>query len=129
MGAKIFALSAPAALLPGIVSAQALSQVAGIFNMFVGLMLVAAFLLYFGALAGWVARLGAYPSYRDEMIHLMMWAVAILFVLVLLLALIHFVQVYQAAAAFVFGIILFLIIVWIIMTAVTAAPKKDEDEH
>ena len=99
------------------------------FNIFVGLMLVAAFLLYFGALAGWVARLGAYPSYRDEMIHLMMWGVAVLFVLVIILFLIHFVQVYQATAAFILGIILFLIVVWIIMTAVTSKPKKDDEEH
>jgi len=59
----------------------------------------------------------------------MQWAVVIMFVLVVLLILVNFVQVHQAAAAFVFGVILFLAIVWVIMTAVTAKPKKDADEH
>ena len=125
----VLALALLPALLPQVVFGQTLTVVSGIFNILVGLMLVAAFLIYFGALIGWYVRRGSWPSYRDEMIHYMQWAVVIMFVLVVLLILVNFVQVHQAAAAFVFGVILFLAIVWVIMTAVTAKPKKDADEH
>jgi hypothetical protein len=104
-----------------------LTQVAGIFNIFVGVMLVAAFLLYFGALIGWAIRLGVYPGYRDEMIHLMMWANVVLFVLVVLLAAVHFLQAYRAQAAFLFGIALFFAIAWLVLKTVTA--PKEEEEH
>ncbi|OGG53246.1 hypothetical protein A3C20_03335 [Candidatus Kaiserbacteria bacterium RIFCSPHIGHO2_02_FULL_55_25] len=126
---RYLALAFLPALLPEVVFAQTLSVVTGVFNILVGLMLVAAFLMFFGALIGWFVRRGAWPSYRDEMIHIMEWAVVVMFVLVVLLMLVHFVQVYKAAAAFVFGIIIFLAIVWVIMTVATAKPKKDADEH
>ncbi|HVU75356.1 MAG TPA: hypothetical protein VHD38_00755 [Candidatus Paceibacterota bacterium] len=104
-----------------------MSQIAGILNIFVGLMLVAAFLLYFGALIGWAIRLGVYPSYRDEMIHLMMWANAVLFVLVVLLAIVHFLQSYLAVASFLFGILIFFGVIWLIVQVATA--QGAEDEH
>lgn len=129
MSTVLRVLPIAAILLPGVASAQTLSKLAGVFNIFVGLMLVAAFLTFFGGLIGWYVRLGAWPSYRDDMIHVMMWAVAIMFVLVVLLALVHFVQVYQAAAAFVFGVALFLGAAWVVMTVATAKPKKEGDEH
>jgi len=116
-------------LVPSLAFAQTLSVVAGVFNILAGLMLVAAFLLFFGGLVGWFVRRGVYPGYRDDMIRVMHWAVAVLFVLVVLLAVIRFVQVYQAAATFVFGIILFLIAFWVVMTVVTAKPKKDAEER
>lgn len=104
-----------------------LAQIAGIFNIFVGLMLVAAFLLYFGGLAGWAIRLGVYPGYRDEMINLMMWANAVIFVLLVILAAIHFLQAYTAVAAFLLGIALFFGLAWMIMQVATA--QGAEDEH
>ena len=123
------ALAFFASLTPEVALAQTLSVVTGVFNILVGLMLVAAFLLYFGAFVGWFVRRGTWHSYRDEMIHIMEWAVVIMFVLVVLLGIVHFVQLYKAAAAFVFGIILFLVAVWVIMTVATAKPKKDAEEH
>jgi hypothetical protein len=104
-----------------------LTQIVGIFNIFVGLMLVAAFLLYFGALIGWAIRLGVYPGYRDEMIHLMMWANVVMFVLVVLLAVVHLLQEYRAVAAFLFGIVLFLVLAWLILKAATT--PEEEPEH
>jgi hypothetical protein len=105
-----------------------LTQAVGVFNIFVGLMLVVAFLLYFGALVGWAIRLGIYPGYRDEMIELMMWGNVVLFVLIVLLALVHFIQAYQAAAAFAVGLLIFVALVWLIMKA-ASAPSKDAEEH
>jgi drug/metabolite transporter superfamily protein YnfA len=61
------------------------------------------------------------------MIHLMMWANVVLFVLVILLALVHFLQAYRAAAAFVFGIVLFCALAWLIIKAATT--PKEEEEH
>ena len=52
------------------------------FNVLVGLMLTAAFLSFGTGAVLWAARLGTYPTYRDEGIRYMMWGVVILFVLV-----------------------------------------------
>ena len=118
--------------LPVITHAQAngLSLFAGLFNIFVGLMLVAAVLLFFGGLIGWYLRRGPNPSNRDEMIRILQWSVAILFVLVVMLGAIRFVQTYQAAAVFMLGIAIFIGAAWLVMTVVASAPKKeDEKKH
>lgn len=113
-------------LLPGEASAQTLSSVAGVFNIFVGLMLVAAFLLFFGGLALWGIRLGTFPTHRDQAIRLMQWAVAILFVLVVLLAVAQFVQTHTATAATVLGFVIVALVAWGIFT-VASAPAEEED--
>lgn len=122
------AIASSTILLPISAHAQAsgLALISGLFNIFVGLMLVAAVLLFFGGLIGWYLRRGPYPSYRDEMIRVLQWSVAILFVLVVMLGAIRFVQTYQAAAAFMMGIVIFIGAVWAVVTLATSAPKKDD---
>ena len=113
-------------LLPGIASAQTLSSVAGVFNIFVGLMLVAAFLLFFGGLVVWFMRLGTWPTYRDEAIRYMEWAVAILFMLVVLLAIEQFVQDHTAVASTVLGFIIVGLVAWVVFTVATAESPSEE---
>ena len=118
--------------LPMAAHAQAsgLTLLAGLFNIFVGLMLVCAVLMFFGGLIGWYLRRGPHPSNRDEMIRVLQWSVAILFVLVVMLGAIRFVQTYQAAAVFMLGIVIFIGAAWLVMTVVASAPKKeDEKKH
>ncbi|MDB5238136.1 MAG: hypothetical protein JWM46_406 [Candidatus Kaiserbacteria bacterium] len=115
-------------LLPGIASAQTMTAVVGVFNIFVGLMLAAAFLLYFGGLVVWFIRLGTWPTYRDEAIEYMQWAVAVLFVLVVLLALVQFVQNHTATAMLVLGFIIVGLVAWAVFT-VASAPDASEEEH
>jgi hypothetical protein len=120
------ALPLPALLLPGIASAQILPTVAGIFNIFVGLMLVVAFLVYAIGMILWFTRLGAWHSYRDEAIEYLKWAVAIMFVLVMLLAIVHFIQAKPVLASFAAGLIVLAIAVRIGIFLAAAGEGEDE---
>lgn len=117
-----------ALLTPSVASAQVLSQVSGLFNIMVGLMLVAACMFFFGGLGMWFVRLGTWPTYRDEAIDLMQWGVAILFVLAVLLAIVQFVQNHYGAAVFVFGIIILIAVAWVVVT-LSQAKGADENGH
>lgn len=122
-------LGAATLFLPTTASAQVLVQAVGIFNIFVGLMLVVAVLVYFGSLVGWYIRRGVSTGYRDEMIALMQWPVVILFVLLIMLALIRFVQHSQGVASFVLGLFLFFMIAWVALQLASASAKGGEKEH
>lgn len=126
-GMRSFFMPLVVLLVPGLAHAQALSQVAGLFNILVGLMLVAAFLAYFGGLAAWFARLGAWPTNRDEAIRIMQYGVVILFVLAVFLALSQFIQEHAALAAFVVGVVVIGLLMWFILSVATA--KSEEEEH
>lgn len=115
------------AFVPATASAQALSQVAGLFNIMAGLMLVVSILLFFGGLGMWFTRLGTWPTHRDEAIKMMSWATAVLFVLAALLALVRFVQNNLALASFIVGLVFVGLIVWLVLTVSTA--KKEDDDH
>jgi hypothetical protein len=113
--------------LPGYAHADGISQVAGLFNILAGLMLVVSFLLFFGGLGMWMARLGTFPTYRDDAIVMMQWGVAILFVLAALLALVQFIQKNTDIAYMILGGVVVAVGIWIALTV--AAQKPDEDEH
>ena len=112
-------------LLPSVASAQVLSQVSGVFNIMVGLMLVAAFLFFFGGLGMWFTRLGTYPTYRDDAIELMQWGVGILFVLAVLLAVVQFVQTHAALASLIVGI---LVVIGVALVVVSVSQMKGEED-
>lgn len=119
-----------AALLfaPSIASAEAISQVAGLFNILVGLMLVAAFGFFFSGVGMWFARLGTYPTSRDEAIEYMQWGVVILFVLGVLLAVVQFVQQHVGIAYFIVGVVVVMLVIWMILV-LSQTPKEKEDKH
>lgn len=125
---SILALTLATALLPTIASAQILSRVAGVFHMIVGLMLVAAFLLYGTGMIMWFVRLGSWPSYRDEAITILEWAVAVMFTLVAVLIAVRLIQVHIAAASFLFGIVVVLAVIWLIIK-VTSQSGEEEGDH
>ena len=104
-----------------------LVTIAGVFNILVGLMLVAAVLLMGTGIALWFARLGTWPTYRDDAIALMRWAVVVLFVLIVLLVVVKLVQAYPKATAFLIGVVFFAIVAWLVVNTFTEAePKKEE---
>lgn len=114
--------------LPMIASAEVLAQVVGIFNIFVGVMLAIAFLIYVAGMITWAIRLGAYPSYRDEAIDMLKWPVAILFVLIVLLGIVQLVQNHLGAATFVLGVVIVLFLAWAILT-IASGKSEDENAH
>jgi len=98
-------LAVPALLLPALASAEtSFTQVIGLFNIFVGLMLTVALLTYFLGFFLWLCRLGTWPTYRTEAIKIMEWSVVILFVLVVLLAIVQFFQYHPKEASSLFGL-------------------------
>ncbi|MBI5457370.1 hypothetical protein HY971_01450 [Candidatus Kaiserbacteria bacterium] len=127
-------LFAPLVLvLPVYASAEtSFAQAVGLFNVFVGLMLTTALVIYGTGFVVWFVRLGTWPTYRTEAIKIMEWSVVILFVLVVLLAIVQFFQYHPREARFVGSFILAVIIVWIIVVIAAKSgggEKKESAEH
>lgn len=114
-------------LIPWSASAQVLSEIAGLFNIMVGLMLVFSFLFFFGGFGMWFTRLGTWPTYRDEAIKLMQWGVVVLFVLAVLLFAVQFVQKHAAIAAFIVGVVIVAGFTWLFVQV--SQEKSGEEEH
>jgi len=76
--------------MPLSVSAQSIGQVAGLFNIVTGLMVVAGITVFVGGFIEYLAHLGT--DIRDRGIRMMEWGVVILFVLILVLGVVHLVQ-------------------------------------
>lgn len=102
------------------------SQIAGLFNIFVGLLLTVAMLTYAVGLIMWFVRLGTWPTYRTEAIKIMEWSVAQLFVLVVLLAIVQFFQRHPQAAMYVLS---FIVVVGIIAMAIYIASHSGEEKE
>lgn len=103
-----------------------LSILIGLFNILVGLMLVTSILLMGGGLILWYVRLGTFPTYRDDAIHMMEWSVAILFVLVVLLGIAQFVQTHLALAMMAVGAVAAAVATYFV-ASILLAPEKKED--
>ncbi len=118
-------------VLPSIASAETtFTQAIGIFNIFVGIMLTVALLTYGLGFILWVVRLGTWPTYRTEAIRVMEWSVAIIFILVLLLAIVQFFQLHPREAAWAVSIIVGVIVIWIILyLAAHSGGGKKKDGH
>lgn len=67
-----------------------LSEFVGIFNVFVGILLVAALLFFFGGFVLYLVRLGT--EHRSEGLDYMKQGNTILFILVVLLIIVQFIQ-------------------------------------
>lgn len=106
-----------------------ISTVVGLFNIVVGLMVVAAFLMMGGGLALWYVRLGLFPSYRDEAIKMMQWGVAILFVLVILLWVAQFVQTHKALATMLVIAVVAAAVAYFVVTQVLTSSGEEEEHH
>jgi len=104
-------------LFPALAIAQtdAVSQVVGVFNVLVGLMLVAALLTYALGVVVWACRLGTWPSYRTEAIRTLEWAVATLFTLVVLLGIVQFFQRHPQQATYVISAIVVILVIWMVV--------------
>jgi Ca2+/Na+ antiporter len=99
----------------------------GLFNIFVGLMLTASILLFFTGLIVWLIRLGT--IHREEGIHIMAYAVNVLFVLVFLLAIVQFFQNHRAEATMVTAALIILIILWLFYKVATHESPKKPEKH
>lgn len=120
--------AAPALVLalPLIAHAQVLTRAAELFNIFVGLLLTASLLTYGLGFVVWVTRLGTWPTYRTQGVKIMEWAVAQLFVLIVLLMVVQFFRDHPTAAARTVALIIILAAAWAILYTMT---KKEEPKR
>ncbi|RJQ33816.1 hypothetical protein C4556_03830 [Candidatus Parcubacteria bacterium] len=121
-----FGLFALAVVTPTPAEALTFVSVAELFNIFIGLMLTAALLLFFGGLWVYFSRLGTWPNNRDEAIKIMEWGVAVLFTLIILLAIVQFFQRYPKVMSMVVAGIVILILAGITLWVTMAKKKKEE---
>jgi len=115
-------------LAPIAASAEMLVEIVGLFNIFVGIMLAIAFIIYIAGMITWAIRLGAWPSYRDEAIGILQWPVAILFVLIVILGIVQLVENHLRAATFVLGVMIVIAVAWLVLSVASSKPA-DEDGH
>lgn len=108
-------------LVPQFAFAMSLHQLFGYLDIFIGLFLTISIVMFAGALLTYFTRYGT-PR-RAEVFPYMEWSIAIVFVLIVLLALIHFFQKHTNTALYILGGILFILFValWI-----SVASKKEE---
>ncbi len=99
------------------------AQVLGVFNLLVGLMLVASILFFVGGFIMYLVRLGTWPTYRDEAIDVMAWGVSILFTLIVLLAIQQFLARHIFVAVSGAALIIVLGIAYVIVRDVSTSPK------
>lgn len=111
-------------LTPFSVSAQTLFQVAGILNIFVGLLVVAAFVAFGTGLVYYLAHLEL--EKRIHGIYIMEWGVSIVFVLIVLLAIVKFVREYTAVVLGIISVVVFLLLIIAGIHAVSSGHKKEK---
>lgn len=102
-----------------------LAQVAGYFNVGVGLVLLAALGLYAAGFGKWVTHLGL--SYRDEGIHRMETATVMLFWLLVVLGVVRFVQYHTAFTLQLLAVLVVLFGGWFVIKAVQASGGENDE--
>lgn len=111
---------------PNSASALTFLSAAELFNIFVGLMLTAALLLFFGGLWVYFTRLGTWPNNRDQALKVMEWGVAVLFTLIIILAIAQFFQRYPKVMSMLVAGIVILVVIGVIFWIATAKAEKEE---
>ena len=116
------------ALFPGSASALTLVQFLGLFHLFVGLFLAATLLVFASGVFVYFARLGTWPTHRDTAIEVMEWAIAMLFVLIVILGLVQFFQRYPGIALPIFAVVIIVAVLFFILRAAARSSAKKKKE-
>jgi hypothetical protein len=125
----LLALPLAAFLVPQSASALTLIQLMGFFHVAVGLLLTLTILVFITGLGIYFARLNTWPSHRDHAVIVIQWAVVMLFVLLLLVALVNF---FQTKPEIALPILAFIIVVAVAITIVryaASAKGAKKEEH
>ncbi|OGG73940.1 hypothetical protein A3A40_01275 [Candidatus Kaiserbacteria bacterium RIFCSPLOWO2_01_FULL_54_20] len=107
---------------PGSASALTLVQVVGLFYVAVGILVSFTLGIFVVGIGIWIARFNTWPSHRETAIRILEWAVSMLFVLILLVALVYFIQRHSVIALSILGFI--AVVAMLILIAVVAAGAK-----
>lgn len=104
--------------------AFSMSAALGLFNIIVGLMIVAAFLLFFGGFIGYITRLGLVG--REQGLHYMNWGVTVLFVLIILIGIVQYFQRNPQAMFAVVGFAISAAVLWLVFKAMQDSGSDEE---
>ena len=104
-----------------------LAQAVGFLNILVGFMLVAAILFFVGGFMGWITRLGL--TGRDQGLKFMSWGVSILFVLVVGLALIRFVQFHTQLVLTLLALALVALAAYVAIQVAKSSGEAEDTKH
>ena len=103
------------------------SEGVGLLNILAGLMLVCALLFYFGGLVAYLTRLGL--DGRTQGLGYMNWGVGVLFVLVILLGIIRFIQFHQGAVLTLVAVLVVLFGAWAVVKSVQESKSAEKEEE
>ena len=120
----IAALAAFAALAPSHASALTFVQILGLFHIVVGLLLAFILLIFVTGIGIYVARLNTWPSHREFAIRVLQWAVSMLFMLIILIAIVNFFQQYIGIALTILAFIIILAVAILIVRMAAQSEKK-----
>lgn len=121
---NLLSLGALATLvLPGSASALTFPQVVGLFHIAVGLILTGIILIFVTGFAVYVARLNTWPSYRDNAIRVLEWAVVMLLVLIIVLSIVNAIQHHGAIALPIISFIIIIVVGFFIVRFVAMSKK------
>jgi hypothetical protein len=126
----ILALCLPSLALAS-TTTNVIDQIAGLFYLIVGLTVTVSVLLMLAGIALWLSRLGTFPTYRDEAIVIMEWAVATLFTLIIVLAVVEFIQTHTATMLYILSIGIILLVLWFVASSgiFSGGHAKEEEEE
>ena len=116
-----------AALVPEQTFAVTFVQVLGVFNLFVGLFLVATLLVFASGVFVYFVRLGTWPTHRDTAIEVMEWGISMLFILIVILGIVQFFQRYPGIALPLFAFVIIVIVGFFILRGLTKKPEKKKE--
>lgn len=114
---------------PASAHALTLTQVAELFNIFVGLMLTVGLLIYFAGLGVYFSRLGTWPNHRDKAIKIMEWGIAVLFVLIVILIVVHHFQTYPKIVSVILATLVLLVVAIFGARVLFAGGGEKEEKH
>lgn len=101
----------------------------GFFHVAVGVLLTITILVFLTGLGIYFARLNTWPSHRDHAVIVIEWAVVMLFVLLLLVALLNFFQTKPHIALPILAFIIVVVVAITIVRYATSAKGGKKEEH
>ncbi|OGG58044.1 hypothetical protein A2853_00940 [Candidatus Kaiserbacteria bacterium RIFCSPHIGHO2_01_FULL_55_17] len=105
-------------------SALTLPQVVGLFHIVVGFLLTFTVLIFVVGFSVYVARFNTWPSHRDAAIRGLEWAVTMLFVLLVVLAIINAIQNHGAIALPILAFVVIVAVAVLIIRMAGSGAKK-----
>lgn len=122
-GVALKALALFSIVAPSSAGALTLPQTIGFFHIAVGVILTGIVLLFVTGFGVYVARFNTWPTHRDAAIRVLEWAVVMLFVLVVVLAVVNAIQHHGDIALPIIAFLILLLVAFFGIRVFAAAKK------